>query len=317
MSINISASEITKYQESCNTNATSCNKLGDYYFEKKDLDSASKFYKKGCHQGNPQSCLEVANIYRIGDDNKRKEKYLKKSCHELNHGLSCGLLGLSYQDKKEYKKAILPLKKSCYSTDNTLTTMQKQESCNQLGTILNFFNNNINNNIHIKDASEASKKACDLSKQSGYTKVKDKSLITMCDSYNFLSHNISTNFFNKLKSYCNNYDEVACTYLSTIYAEGRGEIKQNKKKEKKLVEKLCEREKSSHTGEDLWCETLDILNMPPPPKETDTSSSSNSQSSETYSEPTKESSGYQESFIDRYYRPGQGYYNDDGTSMGF
>ena len=282
ISININALDVKLYQESCKSNATFCNKLGDYYFEKEDLGSASKFYKKGCNLANPQSCLEVANIYRIRKSTDGQEKYLKKSCNELNHGLSCGLLGLMYQDIKKYEKAIFPLKKACYTTDNTISVMQKQESCNQLGTILDTFNRNI------RDASEASKKACDLSKQSGYTKVRDESSITMCDSYNFISHNISTNFLNKLQSYCDNYDNVACIYLTDIYAKGRGKIKQNKKKEKQIVEKLCQREESSNTR-GSWCDDLDILNRPPPlPKETDIStsySSSNSQSSEIYKAP--------------------------------
>ena len=278
MSIHIDAFEVKQYQESCNNNATSCNKLGDYYFEQNDLSTASTFYKKGCNLDNPQSCLEVANIYRIRKNTNREEEYLEKSCKELNHSLSCGLLGLLYQDMKKYEKAILPLKKTCYATDNTTTVMQKQESCNQLGTILDTFNRNI------RDASEASKKACTLSQQSGYTKVKDESSITMCDSYNFISHNISTDFVNKLKSYCNKYDDVACSYLTTIYAEGRGKIKQNKKKEKEIVEKLC-----NHTG-GSWCDELDILNMPPPepPKYTYPPVSygfSNSESSGTYTPP--------------------------------
>ena len=118
----------TVYKHNCEQNnfGHSCFKMGNYSMIGKggpvDMESAVKYYEKGCSAGYMQSCHNIALMYHLGKtDSKRdyvKSKgYLEKGCAGSNTQ-SCQLLSTYFITGKEgvpkdMKQAFKYAEKAC------------------------------------------------------------------------------------------------------------------------------------------------------------------------------------------------------------
>jgi len=135
MSMGLSASDFRQLKSDCANNiGSSCYSLAYIYVDEKDMNSALETFKKGCELNHVKSCVGAGAIASEIGDGKQIEKYYKEAC-DKGSNLGCEFLGDYYYKQGLYKKAIPPLKKTCYSSKK-----QKETSCRKLADISNELN---------------------------------------------------------------------------------------------------------------------------------------------------------------------------------
>lgn len=127
------------YKKACKLEQKFCTELGYIYFSKGDYDTALKFHKTSCKNGNYYACVALGNLQKfIFKDKFEASKSYKKAC-DNNIKEGCNNLGFYYYRKicknnkchksgYDYDMAVKYLGKGC--------KLNNVKSCSRLEKLL-------------------------------------------------------------------------------------------------------------------------------------------------------------------------------------